>query len=72
MKMRLDSLWLSMANLPLSFKYAAISGHPGTPSLPRGFILVLLNIDGCIEYKHPQRHNESKSKLDNSLMKSKI
>lgn len=70
MKMRLNSLWHSRANLPLSFEYAAISGHPGTPSLPPGLILVLSNIDGCIEYEHPQRYNESKSKLDNSLMKS--
>lgn len=71
MKMRLDSLWHSRADLPLWFEYAAISGHPGTPSLPPGLIHVLPNIDGCIEYEHPQRHNESKSKLDNSLMKSK-
>ena len=70
MKMRLNSLWHSRANLPLSFEYSAISGYPGTPSLPPGLILVLSNIDGCIEYEHPQRHNESKSKLDNSLMKS--
>lgn len=70
MKMRLNSLWHSRANLPLSFEYAAISGHPGTPFLPPGLILVLSNIDGCIEYEHPQRHNESKPKLDNSLMKS--